>query len=68
MPIFAANWYLWDQFVHIIQQDILAIGLRICVECSKDESEMHLLLDDSKLLLITLRSDLTKRLRNLSFT
>ena len=65
MSLTTANRKLRYQLPHVIKNNIPAILLQISIKRSINESHMNLLLYDLKLLLISLRSNLAKCLRNL---
>ena len=59
------KWNLRNEFTHVVQDDILAIGMQIGIEGSIHEANMDLILYDIELLLISFGSDFTEVLRNL---
>ena len=54
-----------NELPHVVQHDVLVVGMQVAVERPKRKPEVNLLLDYLKLVLVSLGSHLTEVLRHL---
>ena len=67
MTFFGSYWQLWHKLAQVVKDEVSAIGMDVGIERSENKSEVDLLLNDLKLLLVSFGGYFTEILRNLGF-